>query len=181
MSVKQTFQGIELVGINETLRDLKSYDKEQYFKMRARLAKSAQPLATLVGSHYPVQPLKNWHRTGGRKGPAKIPPYNSNARTKVKAVAGTGTNRGRGSTILRIQQGDGAGMIYDSAKNSSMKSFIPNLDKRSRIDSGAKTRSRVLFGVTKGATPMIEGLVAKELVVINNEFNGKLAKHGLGR
>lgn len=130
-----------------------------------KLGDAAKPLADLVGSQFPTStPLKNWHTTGGRKGKSRLPPYNANAaRTRVKAISGGTTRRnasgGRG--ILRIQQNDAGGQVYDSAGRGTYESpnstFITNLD--GKFIPRVETRSRVMFKAVKDNQNMVEAAV----------------------
>lgn len=160
---------IKFYGINETLFYLKNYEKELFNEFKKKLGDAAKPLADLVGSRFPSEsPLQNWHTSGERVGIKRLPPYNATARTKVKAISGGTTRRnatgGRG--ILRIQQMDAGGQVYDSAGSGSYESnrstFINNLDKHAKVKSrrGA-TRSRIMFGAVKNNEAMVEEAVLK--------------------
>ena len=156
---------IQFSGINETLFYLKNYEKELFNEFKKKLGDAAKPLADLVGSQFPTStPLKNWHTTGGRKGKSRLPPYNANAaRTRVKAISGGTTRRnasgGRG--ILRIQQNDAGGQVYDSAGRGTYESpnstFITNLD--GKFIPRVETRSRVMFKAVKDNQNMVEAAV----------------------
>ena len=152
----------QVTGLNDTLRALKLFEPELYAKLRSDLVEDAKPLATLVGSHFPDQPLR-WWKQSGRAGNARLPGYNaSRARVKVKPVAGTGREHGKGRAILRLQQMDGGAQVFDSAGGMRAKSqFVMNLDKHSRVKSrGGRARSRIMFPYTKKNAPMIQDIVA---------------------
>jgi len=167
---------IKFYGISETLFYLKEYEKDLYTALRKDLVEKATPLAQLVGSKFPDEPLRNWHSSGDRIGKARLPPYmGAKAQSSVKPKAGTGSVRGgtRGSVILRIQQMDGGGQIYDSAGRgnyeTSGSTFIDNLDRKSTSKSNrGRTRSRILFGAVKGNQAMIEQDVLEVVTKINN-------------
>lgn len=158
----------QVVGLNDTLRALKLFEPELYMKLRKDLVQDATPLANLIGSKFPNQPLK-WWKQNGRAGNARLPGYNATrARTKVKPIAGTGRERGKGRTILRLQQMDGGAQVFDSAGGQRAKAqFVQNLDKHSRVKSkGGRARSRILFPYVKKNKHMVEeivGVVVKEL------------------
>lgn len=162
---------IQFYGISGTLHYLKNYEADLYKTLRKDLVMKAQPLAQLVGSKFPDEPLRNWHTSGGRlRTESRLPPYlGAKAQTKVKPKAGSGSIRGgtRASTILRIQQDDAGGSVYDiagsvtagarGASASAGQKFIVNLDKHKRIkSSGDGGRSRILYGAIKANEKMIE-------------------------
>lgn len=162
---------LKFYGINETLYYLKNYEKDLYKSLRKDLVSKATPLAQLVGRSFPDEPLRNWHTSGGRlKSASRLPPYMGGAaQSGVKAKTGSGSLSGgtRASVILRIQQMDAGGQVYDSAGSktagqrgataSQGEKFIANLDKGKRLQStGKKTRSRILFGAVKSNEAMIE-------------------------
>jgi hypothetical protein len=156
--------GVELkfYGLNETIRYLKNYESDLYKTLRKDLVDKSTPLAKLVGSRFPVKPLSNWHSTGDRMGKARMPPYMiGKAQAGVKAIAGTGVSRSGSTAILRIQQNDAGGQVFDSAgkgsKESAESTFIDNLDSKSDKKSRrGKPRSRIMFGTVKGNQGMIE-------------------------
>ena len=153
---------LQFYGINETLRYLKEYEKDLYKTLRKDLVAKAQPLAQLVGSRFPDQPLSNWLRTGERRGKARMPPYMvGKAKAGVKPISGTGSSRGKGQVILRIEQKNAGAQVYDSVGRgnyeTSGSTFIKNLDTKSVIKSKrGKNRSRIMFGAVKGNQKMIE-------------------------
>ena len=158
-------------GINETLYYLKNYEADLYKALRKDLVTKAKPLADLVGRKFPDEPLLNWHTSGGRlQTKSRLPPYiGAAAQSGVKPKAGSGSIRGgtRASVILRIQQNDAGGSVYDiagsvtagarGASATAGQKFIANLDKNKKIKSkGGGGRSRILFGAIKANEQMIE-------------------------
>lgn len=160
---------IKFYGVNETLFYLKNYEKELFDEFKKKLADAAKPLADVVGSQFPSKsPLSNWHTSGGRVGKRRLPPYSpQSAKTRVKAISGGTTKRnasgGRG--ILRIQQNDAGGQVYDSAGRGTYESphstFITNLD--GKFIPRVETRSRVMFKAVRDNQSLIEQAV---LVVV---------------
>lgn len=173
-------------GINETLRYLKEYENDLYKTLRKDLVTKAQPLAQLVGSRFPTVPLSNWHSSGDRKGVARMPPYMvGKAKAGVKPIAGTGSSRGKGQVILRIQQKDAGAQVYDSAGRgnyeTSGSTFINNLDTKSPTKSKRGTpRSRIMFGAVKGNQKMIEADVL-EVIKQVDAHTTKAINAGIGR
>lgn len=155
--------GIATTGLNETLRALRRMEKDTYDILRKELVDEAQPLAQAVGNAFPKQkPLEGWQGRG-RKGPSRLPAYSGAAVVKgVKPRAGTGLVRAGGTTILRLQQMNGGGMVYDSAGSRNNSQFVMNLDKHLRTKSQQTGfRSRVMFGATKRNFTLIEKGVQK--------------------
>jgi len=152
----------QVTGLNDTLRALKLFEPELYAKLRKDLVTDATPLANEVGSKFPNKPLK-WWKESGRAGNARMPGYNATrAQTKVKPIAGTGREHSKGRVILRLQQMDGGGQVFDTAGGMRAKSqFVQNLDKHSRVKSrGGRFRSRILFPFTKKNQPLVQEIVA---------------------
>jgi hypothetical protein len=175
---------INIVGLQTLLSDLRRYDKDLYKFVAAKLKTSAQPLATKIGAAFPAQaPLERWHETG-RKGRSRLPGYSgSKARRGVKPIVYSGSNRfvGKNVGILRIQQMDAGGAVFDGAGsamgNPKGNQFIANLDKRSAVKSrGNGKRSRVMFVQTLKNLPIIEGSVAKAIDELNDLIVNNLAK-----
>jgi hypothetical protein len=159
---------IKFYGVNETLFYLKNYEKELFDQFKKKLADAAQPLADLVGSRFPSSPpLQNWHSSGGRVGVKRLPAYKPSTKT-VQAKSGgfvRKTAKG-GYGILRIQQMDGGGQVYDSAGIGTYESkgstLINNLDKHTKVKSKrGTTRSRIMYGAVKNNQAMVEEAVLK--------------------
>lgn len=163
---------IKFFGLNETLFFLKNYEKELYDALRKDLVTAALPLAMEVGKYFPDNPFNpnggssrnNWFESGERRGDSRLPPYDGNrAAQSVRPVAGgTGLGR-RGSIILRIEQKDAGGKVYDMAgqrggKNAQGVRFIAGLDKYTATQSrgGGNPRSRSLFKGVRDNQEMIE-------------------------
>ena len=177
---------LQFYGINETLRYLKEYDKDLYKTLRKDLVAKALPLAQLVGSRFPDKPLSNWHSSGGRKGKVDMPPYMvGKAKAGVKPIAGTGSSRGKGQVILRMQQKDAGAAVFDSAGRgnyeTSGSTFINNLDTKSSQKSKRGTpRSRMMFGAVKGNQNIIEEDVLDVIKKVD-AFTTKAINAGTGR
>lgn len=181
---------IEVYGVAEAIRELKDLDKKAYNRIVRDLKTSAQPLARAVGQEFPEEPLMNWHTSGERlKTASRFPPYNGAAvRSSVKVAFNTRLRK-RSDTvgIVRIQQMDGAGMIYDSAGKQSRLSkqfpeagrqFIHNLDKHLTTKSvEGQTRSRIMYPATKKHLkllyPAIQESLDRTCKVIEQNINGK--------
>jgi hypothetical protein len=160
---------VEVFGVAEALRELKDLEKTVYNRLTRDLRTSAQPLARAVGAEFPDEPLMNWggdgERTKTSQGKRGFPTYNTaRARAGVKpAVSTTLRRRATDVSILRIQQMDPAGQIYDSAgsvtragKDSVGGMFIQNLDKNLNTKSvQGEYRSRVLYPATKKHLPKL--------------------------
>jgi len=163
---------IDVTGVKETLAELRKYDKELYKKVADELKGIAQPLAAEVGRSFPmVSPLQRWHFEGERRGKSRMPPYNpSFAARGVKPIVYTG-NRfvGKNVGILRLQQMDAGGQVFDGAGSQSPRArMVLNLDKhRVTKSQGGGFRSRVMYGATKRGLPQIEDAIRKAIDDLN--------------
>lgn len=163
---------METTGLVETLRQLRQYDKEMYKQVVARLRSAADPLAREVGYYFgDTPPLERWHQTSERKGESRFPGWRPNRAMKsVKAVVGTKPMKDGMVGLVRIQQMDGAGQVFDSAGSVAGPNnrFVKNLDKhRARKSVQGRYRSRVLFPRTKEILPAIEEEMAKGIESTN--------------
>jgi hypothetical protein len=183
----------EVYGVKDAVRELRDYDRQMYDRIINDLKSSAQPLATKVGSQFPDQPFRrinNWHSEGNRRGDSKMPPYNSGkARAGVKPSISTSNRKSATGQvgILRLQQMDAGGQIYDSAGSGSKASrkdpvasgwFIRNLDKPWKTKSRrGKWRSRVLYPAMEQNMDMVEEKIKlsieKTNKIVENHIMGK--------
>ena len=177
---------IKFYGINETLFYLKNYEKELFEQFKTKLEKAAKPLADLVGSRFPTAPpLQNWHSSGGRVGVKRMPAYKASAKT-VQAKSGgfvRKTAKG-GQGILRIQQMDAGGQVYDSAGigtyESKNSTFINNLDKHTKVKSKrGTTRSRILYGAVKANQSMVEEAVLEVVKEVDGYTTKRINAQGI--
>ena len=171
---------IDVVGLKDTLAELRKYDKELYKKVADQLKGIAQPLAQEVGRSFPmVSPLQRWHFQGERRGKTRMPPYNpSTAARGVKPIVYTG-NRfvGKNVGILRLQQMDAGGQVFDGAGSQSPRAqMVLNLDKHRTVKSqGGGFRSRVMYGATKRGLPQIEDAINKAIDDLNTIVVARIA------
>lgn len=173
--------GINTHGINETLRALRRMERDTYVALRKELVEESKPLAAAVGAAFPtVKPLERWH-TSGRRGLSRLPGYSPRLASKgVKGVAGTGLARGGGMTILRLQQMNAGGQVYDSAGSATTSQFVHNLDKHLRVKSQQNGfRSRVMFGATRKNFALAEDGVRKVIAKLERETERRLTE-GIG-
>lgn len=177
-----------MVGLKDLLADLRKYDRDLYKEVATVLKSSAQPLAQRVGAAFPAEsPLDRWHEKG-RVGKARLPGYyGGKARTGVKPIVYSG-NRfvGKNVGILRLQQMDAGGAVYDGAgskmANPKGETFIKNLDKYTRVKSrGDGFRSRVMMPATARNLPMIEASVAKAIGVLNDRIIANIVQGSASR
>lgn len=153
---------IEVHGLNQLLGELRKYEPTMYKQIRDELLAGARPLTTNVGSAYPAKPLKYWHSSNERRGDARMPPYvQSKAAKGVRAVVSTS---GKKSGILRIEQKDAGGQVYDAAGSKSWSWFVANLDKSSSTRSRPpKTRSRLLYTSVAANMDLVEEQVLQAI------------------
>jgi len=176
---------VEVFGVQEALKELRDLEPKLYQRLTRDLKQSAGPLAKAVGMEFPQMPLLNWGGDGSRKGRSRFPSYNDNlARSKVRTAVSTRQPRNKNEHgILRIQQMDAGGAVYDSAgsvtkatKASLGGMFIMNLDKDLNVKSKVPiTRSRVLFPATEKHLPLlipaIEASVARTEAAVQHTIN----------
>ena len=177
---------VDVYGVRETLAELRKYEKQAYKTISDDLKLSAKPAADVVGRKFPDEPLANWHTSGGRKGNSRFPAYNgASAKSKVKVVVSTSKPRGNNQHgLIRLQQSDAGGQIYDSAGSatkgargasaSAGQKFIANLDKRTKQSGGQGFRSRVMYPQTKKNLPLIEKAVEVSIRKIDGEVQKRL-------
>jgi len=153
---------IEVHGLKSLLGELRKVEPELYKTIRNDLLNGSNDLVRAVGADFPEQPLKNWHSTGGRKGKSRLPPYNAAKASKgIKAVVPTS---GRKSGILRIEQRDAGGQVYDAAGSKSISRFVSNLDKKGNTKSKPpKPRSRLMFTSVADHMGLIEDNILKAI------------------
>lgn len=178
---------VDVYGVRETLAELRKYEKQAYKIIVDDLKLSAKPAADAVGREFPDEPLANWHTSGGRKGKAKLPPYSaSSAKNKVKVAVSTSKPRGNSEHgLVRLQQMDAGGQVYDSAGSvtaggqgsmaTAGQKFVSNLDKHLTTKSRqGRTRSRVMYPATKKNLPLVEKAVEVSIRKIDGEVQKRL-------
>lgn len=176
--------GLEVYGVRETIAYLQEFEVKAYRKITNELKNEVRPVAEAVGRAFPEEPLLNWHTTGGRlQTKSRLPEYRgAKVRGSVKAVTSTRKPRqGQARGILRLQQMDGGGQVYDSAGSVTAAGietmggkFIMNLDKHLNTKSRqGKYRSRVMYPATEKHLPQIIAAVQK----IIDDFGGEVQKN----
>jgi len=178
---------MEVYGVRETLAELRKYEREAYVTIEKDLKISAKPAADAVGREFPDEPLMNWHTSGGRKGKARLPEYNgASAKSKVRVAVSTKKPTGIGEHgLVRLQQSDAGGQIYDTAGSvtggargsgaSAGQKFVANLDKHLKVKTRkGKYRSRVMYPATEKHLPLVEKAVEVSIRKIDGEVQKRL-------
>jgi len=178
---------IDVYGVRETLAELRKYERTAYIVIEKDLKTSAKPAADAVGREFPDEPLMNWHTSGGRKGKSRMPEYNgSSAKNKVRVAVSTKKPTGIGQHgLIRLQQSDAGGQVYDSAGStvgsgrgsgaSAGQKFVANLDKHLRVKTKqGKYRSRVMYPATEKHLPLIQKAVEISIRKIDGEVQKRL-------
>jgi hypothetical protein len=151
---------VRVEGVGTVVKYLRDYEPEVLKQLRTDLQTTGRVIAANAAQGFALDPLERWHSGAERRGPSRMPGYNAaRARAGVKPVTTLRPPRpgSRQAPVLRIQQMDAGGQVYDSAGSQSASRFIKNLDKRLRTKSvQGKTRSRVLFGGVKAQQEQIE-------------------------
>jgi hypothetical protein len=178
---------IEVYGVRETLAELRKYERTAYNTIEQDLKLSAKPAADAVGREFPVEPLMNWHTSGGRKGKARLPEYNgAKAKNKVRVAVSTKKPTGIGQHgLIRLQQSDAGGQVYDTAGSvvggghgagaTAGQKFVANLDKHLKVKTReGRYRSRVMYPATEKHLPLIEKAVEASIRKIDGDVQKRL-------
>lgn len=161
---------VEVHGIAEAMRYMRTYEKDLYKEVSTQMRNSAQPLASAVGGDFPERALTNWrgHPSKRRSNKKPFPPYEAaNARGMVKPKVGVGRVTASGQrTILRIQQMSPGGAVLDSAGSRTSNMFVKNLDTYAPTKGKSRVgalRSRVMYKGVDKRMPMVESVVARSI------------------
>jgi hypothetical protein len=178
---------LDVYGVRETLAELRKYEREAYVIIEKDLKASAKPAADAVGREFPAEALPNWHTSGGRKGKARLPEYNgAAAKSKVRVAVSTKKPTGVSQHgLIRLQQSDAGGQIYDSAGSvvgsgrgagaSAGQKFVANIDKHLKVKTKqGKSRSRVMYPATQKHLPLIEKAVEISIRKIDGQVQKRL-------
>jgi hypothetical protein len=163
MSAKTTDK---VVGLGRALNELQKYERTVYKEIQNRMAVQANPLAAKVGVAYPASALTHWKSTAPKKRRSSkkpFPVYNGTAvRTGVRPVVRARRPRDGVYNILRLQQSQAGGAVFDSAGSRTNNQFVRNLDTYSPVkgkSSVGRIRSRVLYKAVDSNKPMVETVV----------------------
>lgn len=176
-------------GIKPVLESLRQLEPETYKQIVDDLKDNTNDLRVAVMNDFPDKPWDsstgkiNWEKYGrtqrGRRpkgaAGATFPRWQS---AKVKRgvsikVGGRKVRRTNSYPILRIVQSDGAGQIYDLAKNqqgagSGGRQFVANLNAKGKP-------SRVMWKSAAKNYPLVERKVERILDDIGKRFTAQIA------
>lgn len=155
---------------------LKQTEPDLYKEIAAQLRDGGRVVAANVAYNIKKPRLTRWHQDG-RRGPSNLPGFAiGRAQAGVKPIVSpTGRRRGSTINILRIQQMDGGGAVFDSAGNKNQTTFSMNLDANSSVKAGrGKIRSRSIYKGTKNAMPMIEDNVAQAIAIAEKKISNAI-------
>lgn len=164
---------IEVVGIGRALNELQKYERKAYKEIADRMSVQANPIAAKVGVAFPQKALTRWkpspplHRRNPTKKP--FPSYDGSAiRMGVKPKVRARRPRNGVYNILRIQQMQAGGAVFDSAGSQTSNQFIKNLDTYSPVRGRSaigQIRSRVLYKAVDKNQPMVEEVVRAAVAI----------------
>ncbi len=176
---------IEVYGVAQAVRELRKLEPTLYRQLVKDLKSSAKPLAEAVANEFPDEPLVNWEGDGSR-GANDFPSYNTSAvRARVRPAVMTSKPKAPSQYgILRIEQMDAAGAIYDSAGSKTAAGrdtdggrFIMNLDKRLKTKSSkGNTRSRVLYPKTQKYLPLVFPAIQRTITATEKEVQDSIMR-----
>jgi len=152
---------------------LRQTEPDLYKQIATQLRDGGRVVAANVARTIKQHRLTRWHKEG-RRGPSDLPGFAiGRAQAGVKPIVSpTGRRRGSTINILRIQQMDGGGAVFDSAGNKNQTTFSMNLDYYSPVKAGrGKIRSRSIYKGTKDAMPMIEDNIAKAIAIAEKNIS----------
>lgn len=178
---------LEVFGVANALRHLRSYDKAAYRAITKEMRNSASALTSAVGGDYPERVLTNWNAEAPaqrRKAGKPFPLYDAAAaRGGVKAKVGVGKLINNERTILRIQQMTAGGAVYDGSGSKSQNIFVKNLDTYGPAKGASRngvSRSRVLYKAVDKRMDYVENVVSRA-IEITNEAAQQAINAGVGR
>lgn len=147
----------EVHGLKATLQELYYLDRTMYNATRDELKATAQPLIKYVRDAYPNVVLSGFMRKpkASKRKYGAFPVYSKKqASGGVRAKVGGRKNRYTNEfPILRIQQSNAGGMVFDMAQNQQTagNSFVANLKKEGYGDA-----SRVMWPTIRAHIHEIE-------------------------
>jgi hypothetical protein len=163
---------VDVSSFKPALDVLRYVDRDLYKKVVADIKTTATPLATKVGSDFPVRVLSGF--TGKKTKKPAFPRYNaSEVRKSVKPIVG---GRKRQSTntypILKLRTKSPAAQIFDLAQNQQTpgNTFVANLK-----DNGYGNASRVMWKSTRRNMPMVVAAIDKAVKLAEAATGAKLA------
>jgi len=163
---------VDITSLKPALDVLRYVDRELYRKVIADIKVTAQPLATKVGSDFPLRVLSGF--TGKKTKKPAFPRYNATeVRKSVKPIVG---GRKQQSTntfpILRLRTKSPAAQIFDMAQSqqTSGNTFVSNLK-----NNGYGDASRVMWKSTKRNMPMVVAAIDKSVKLAEAATGAKLA------
>jgi hypothetical protein len=175
---------VEVFGVGRALNELYKYERSLYKEIQDRMAVQANPLAAKVGVAYPHQALTHWKSTAPKKrrnSKKPFPVYNGTAvRTGVRPKVQARRPRAGVYNILRIQQMQAGGAVFDSAGSRKNNQFVKNLDTyspRPGVSVVGRVRSRVLFKAVDDNKPLVEVVVRNSVTItdriVQNNINSR--------
>jgi hypothetical protein len=165
---------LHIDGVKAVLQELYYLDRTLHRQITATLRTEAKPLVDEASRAFPADPLTRWTvNEGAKRSAGGFPSYNpSSARRGVRSKVGGRRNQRTGEwPILRLQQTDAGGAVYDMSGRSTggKNSFVPNLEG---INGNA---SRVMWPAVEKGLPLIERLLQAAIDLASAEVTRRFA------
>jgi hypothetical protein len=167
--------GMQVHGLKPALQTLMYLDRDLYKTTTKEIVKVSKPLVTVVQGAFPqtvlsgfMKPTINSKRKGG-----PFPTYKvAQVRRGVSAKVGGRKNAYTNSwPIVRIQQRNGAAMVFDMAQRQQTtgNTFVANLKKE-----GYGNASRVMWKTVTRNLHLVEKNVADAVAKVEVKINHQL-------
>lgn len=176
-------QEITVEGVSETLRILKSFDKETLKAVNKEIYQEVKPLVGQARALMPDKaPMSGWGKPNNGEWGTRLlfDPQRAKMgiRTQIKPM------RQRGSNIkertLFLAQANPAGVVYEWSGRKSKgqpptgQQFVRNIEQRSGITVIGK-QSRVIWGVVQDNRRQITDKTERIIIRYMNLYSTKLA------
>lgn len=167
-------------GMDKTLRDLKSFDKELHNKIVDDIRSVMNAAASLAKAKYPVQPLRGWQSKPAVKPvpPKSFPYYNKAEVDKgIEVIVGKKSSKSRRSyKVAALRQNNAGGVVYDMTGSSGKTGAGRSQQFIQNITANGGRASRVMWPAVRAKEPQIIATIVASQKKAETALNNGLAR-----
>lgn len=167
-------------GMDRTLRDLKSFDKELHNKIVDDIRTAMNAAASLAKAKFPVKPLRGWQSKPALKPiePKAFPYYNKAEADKgIEVIVGKKSSKSRRSyKVAALRQNNAGAMVYDLAGSSGKTGAGRSAQFIQEITANGGRASRVMWPAVRAKEPQIIATIVASQKKAETALNNGLAR-----
>jgi hypothetical protein len=167
-------------GMDKTLRDLKSFDKDLHNEIVGNIKTAMNAAASLAKAKFPPKPMRGWQSKPAVKPipPKAFPHYNKAQVDKgIEVIVGKKSSKSKRSyKVAALRQNNAGAMVYDLAGSSGKTGKGRSAQFIQNITATGGRASRVMWPAVRAKESQIIATIVDSQKKAETALNNVMAK-----